>query len=300
MPVDVDVPDAGESSHNVNVGANSSGHQGPLQLYRVPVNKPDAITFSKELTVRTWGLGRQWLTTKSDADTSAPSMRMLQTSLYMFPTDDLRMYMTETEYSLLPEAFVVTKSCEVKVTPVGNVTSFETTASVSGSVTSKHYVEDMTSIGLDSEFSILPAKVTVKDDNPMEIVTTENVSGDEWVNKLYGNSNIDNYPAVLKLAFNVPWYTQIFHPGIEGSDTNMLHATLSGCFNLAPYVTTFNVENSYGIPQINYEHSFTNGLIKCSNSSHPVVLHSRVLGLGASSAPIKTFNQSFVKLDGKD
>jgi hypothetical protein len=52
MPVDV--PDAGESgSHNVNVGANSSGHQGPLQLYRVPINKPVATTFSKELTVRT-------------------------------------------------------------------------------------------------------------------------------------------------------------------------------------------------------------------------------------------------------
>jgi hypothetical protein len=65
------------------------------------------------------------------------------------------------------------------------VTSFETAASVSGSVTEKHYVEGMTSIGLDSEFSILHAKVTVKDDNPMEIVTSENVSGNEWVHKLY-------------------------------------------------------------------------------------------------------------------
>jgi len=86
MPIHVDVPDARESgSHNVNVGANSSGHQGPLQLYRVPINKPAAIKFSKELTVRTWGLGWKRLTTKSDADTSTPSMRMLQTSLYMFP-----------------------------------------------------------------------------------------------------------------------------------------------------------------------------------------------------------------------
>jgi hypothetical protein len=97
----------------------------------------------------------------------------------MFPANDLRMYMTETEYNLLPEAFVVAKSCEVKITPVGNVTSFETAASVSDSATAKNYVEGMTSIGLDSEFSILPDKVTVKDDNPMEIVTTENVSGDE-------------------------------------------------------------------------------------------------------------------------
>jgi hypothetical protein len=75
MPVDV--PD------NVNVGANSSGHQGPLRLYRVPINKPAAITFSKELTVRTWGLGWQWLTTKSDADTSTPSMRMLDIFVYV-------------------------------------------------------------------------------------------------------------------------------------------------------------------------------------------------------------------------
>jgi hypothetical protein len=96
MPVDIDVPDAGESRpHNVNIDGNSTGHQGPLQLYRVPINKP-VITFSKELTVRTWGLGWQWLTTKSDADTSSPSMRMLQTSLCMFPTNDLHMYMTET------------------------------------------------------------------------------------------------------------------------------------------------------------------------------------------------------------
>jgi hypothetical protein len=116
---------------------------------------------------------------------------------------------------------------------------------------------------------------------------------------LYGNSNVDNYPAVLKLEFNVPWYAHIFHPGIEGSDTNMLHATSSGCFNVAPYVTTFNVENSYDIPQINYEHSFTNRVIKCSDSSRPVVLHNRVLGLGALSAPIKTFHESFVKVDGK-
>jgi hypothetical protein len=76
---------------------------------------------------------------------------------------------------------------------------------VSGSATTKHYVEVMTSIGLVSEYCILPAKVTVKDD-PMEIVTTEHVSGDEWVQKLYGNSNLDKYPAVLKLAFNVPWF----------------------------------------------------------------------------------------------
>jgi hypothetical protein len=80
----------------------------------------------------------------------------------------------------------------------------------------------------------------------------------------------------------------------------MLHSTSSGCFNLAPYVTTFNVENLYGIPQINYEHSFSNGLIKCSNSNHPVVLHSHSVGLGASSAPTKTFNQSFIKVDGKN
>jgi hypothetical protein len=144
----------------------------------------------------------------------------------MFPTNDLHMYMTETEYNILPEAFVVAKSCEVKITPVGNVTSFETAASVSCSATAKHYVEGMTSIGLDSEFSTLPAKVTVQDDNPMETVTTENVSGDEWVHKLYGNSNVDNYPAVLKLAFNVPWYAQILHPGIEGSDTNLLQVTV--------------------------------------------------------------------------
>jgi hypothetical protein len=54
MPIQVNVPDAGESgSRNVNVGANSSGHQGPLQLYRVPINRAAAITFSKELTDRT-------------------------------------------------------------------------------------------------------------------------------------------------------------------------------------------------------------------------------------------------------
>jgi hypothetical protein len=52
-------------------------------------------------------LGWQWLTTKY---TSTPSMKMLQTSLRMFPTNDLRMHMTETEYNLLPEAFVVAKS----------------------------------------------------------------------------------------------------------------------------------------------------------------------------------------------
>jgi hypothetical protein len=79
----------------------------------------------------------------------------------------------------------------------------------------------------------------------------------------------------------------------------MLHATSSGCFNLAPYVTTSNVENSYGIPQINYEHSFTSGLIKCSNSSRPVILHNRVLGLGASSAPIKHLIKALLNLTEK-
>jgi hypothetical protein len=98
----------------------------------------------------------------------------------------------------------------------------------------------------------------------------------------------------------VPWYAQILHPGIKRTGTNMLHSTSNGCFNLAPYITTFNVENSYGIPQFHYELSFTNGLITCSNSSHPVVLHNHVLELGASSAPIKTFNKSFVKGDGKN
>jgi hypothetical protein len=76
----------------------------------------------------------------------------------MFRTNDLRMYMTETVHNLLPESFVVAKGCEVKVTPVGNVTSFETVASVPSSATAKHYVEGMTRIGLDSEFCICQLK----------------------------------------------------------------------------------------------------------------------------------------------
>jgi hypothetical protein len=43
----MDIPDAGEGTHNVNVGPGSSGCQGPLQLYGVPTNKPMNITFAK-------------------------------------------------------------------------------------------------------------------------------------------------------------------------------------------------------------------------------------------------------------
>jgi hypothetical protein len=99
----MDIPDAGEGTHNVNVGLGSSGCQGLLQLCSVPVNKPMNITFTKELTVCTWGLGWQRLTTNEDSDSSSPSMRMLQTRVCLFPTnDDLHVYMTETEYNMIP------------------------------------------------------------------------------------------------------------------------------------------------------------------------------------------------------
>jgi hypothetical protein len=78
---------------------------------------------------------------------------------------------------------------------------------VSGSSTAKNYVEGMRNFGFDSKFSILPAKVTVRDDKPMEIVTIENITSNEWMHKLYGNSNLENDLPVLKLLFNVPWYT---------------------------------------------------------------------------------------------
>jgi hypothetical protein len=74
----------------------------------------------------------------------------------------------------------------------------------------------MTAIGMDSELSILPAKVTIKDDNPMEIVTAENVTGDEWKQKLHGDSYLEQYTVVAtKLAFNAPWHALILSPGIE-------------------------------------------------------------------------------------
>jgi hypothetical protein len=65
----------------------------------------------------------------------------------------------------------------------------------------------MRNFGFDSKFSILSAKVTVRDDKPMEIVTIENITSNEWMHKLCGNSNLENDPAVLKLSFNAPWYT---------------------------------------------------------------------------------------------
>jgi hypothetical protein len=37
-----------------------------------------------------------------------------------------------------------------------------------------------------------------KHGNPMDIVTTENVADRERVQKLYFNSNLESYPAVLK------------------------------------------------------------------------------------------------------
>jgi hypothetical protein len=80
----------------------------------------------------------------------------------------------------------------------------------------------------------------------------------------------------------------------------MLNASTAGFFNLAPHVMTFNAENSYGIPQINYEHRVANGLIIFSESGSPIVFHNRVLGMGATSALTKAFNQNHSKVANKE
>jgi hypothetical protein len=51
---------------------------------------------------------------------SSQSILMLHSRLCMFAIGNkLRVHITETEYDLLFQAFVVAESCEVKVTPVG-------------------------------------------------------------------------------------------------------------------------------------------------------------------------------------
>jgi hypothetical protein len=62
------------------------------------------------------------------------------------------------------------------------VTLLETTTTVSGTAAAKCYVAGMTGVGLDSAFSVLPEKVTVKG-NPVEIV--ESVTDDKQKRKLY-------------------------------------------------------------------------------------------------------------------
>jgi hypothetical protein len=56
------------------------------------------------------------------------------------------------------------KNCERKVTPVGNITSFETAVTLPRFY-SKMLCGRNAAVGLNSRFSILPAKVTVKDGN---------------------------------------------------------------------------------------------------------------------------------------
>jgi hypothetical protein len=53
---------------------------------------------------------------------------------------------------------------------------------VSGTAAAKCYMAGMTGVGLDSAFSVLPEKVTVKG-NPVEIV--ESVTDDKQKRKLY-------------------------------------------------------------------------------------------------------------------
>jgi hypothetical protein len=80
------------------------------------------------------------------------------------------------------------------------ITSFETESTIFRSAIAKHYVKGMTAVRLDNEFYIAPSKVSVKDDSSVAVVN----AGDEWKMKLYGETNLEQYHAVLKLAFSAP------------------------------------------------------------------------------------------------
>lgn len=217
-------------------------------------------------------------TTNPAFNALSPDTQVLITPLAALDPGMLPLYMSPYEYSQLP-AFTHAKACRIKVTPLGYRLPFQTNEAAAGYANSQTLVQIAHSVGLNTMYDITATTYSIDPANPTVVTKTDSVE-DDYVSKLYGNPDAAA-GRIIGANVGVPVHLNLY-TGILSCRDKSGALTAGETVNLIDNMQIQNVNDTKGVPIINFQHEFKNGLLNVPNQ---VIDSQRRKYIGTTPAP---------------
>lgn len=284
LPIDEDVemaPSTSKKDTSMDVddaSANTAGTSGKggggsttpqvLQFYKARgLNYSNGVlTYNNSFRLRHWG-------TRNYVHAPADKVIRVTTPMVDLPVDQAAFYAPFEVYDILPMGTQI-EAVSVKVTPIGQMVSFNTNASTTSSGATSHTLYGMAAVGLNTKIPCTRSTITRDTSNPMTLTAAADFeSMDEWILRLWGKypfpiaaGATSSYPT-LDCATNHEiivgnTYTTIHQPLpansklTSGNSVQVIHHSNQGQWRLNEMITKFPMQPHTGTPIINYNFSF--------------------------------------------
>lgn len=250
-----------------------------------PKQKPTSMVFRKTFQVYTGGF--QFAVTSPDPFYSILPIRnffrgdtaVLATPLGVLNPNQIEWYMNPIEMDNLPDWSFATH-VKVKVTPLGYRLPFATNEAESSFANSQTLVQIATAVGLNNQFYMCDGNYTTEASDLTRPVTQDNPGVLQGI--LYGNAG-GAIGANVGIPRHLANYTSIVydnHPGLLGGANSP---------NLLQSIDVQNVIDCKGVPVINFDHTFSNGMLKWPNlpvgGTNPVKTQQGMLASTTEGGP---------------
>lgn len=173
--------------------------------------------------------------------------KLLSTPLVTVDPNTLALYMTPQEFSDLP-THSWAETCHIKCTPLGYRAPFATNDPSSSFANSQTIVQAVHAVGLNKIFNCVVSPYKVADATPT-VGTPDTTATLPGGDELYNSSANCGEPI---------WWN---------SFTSIMMANGDNYPNLLKYIQVQNVNDTKGVPLINYEYNFKSSRLKLNNTS---------------------------------
>lgn len=188
---------------------------------------------------------------------ASPSLGLCTPLACMIP-DILAWYMSPAQFSALPP-WTYAKTCRIKITPLGYRLPFATNEANSTYANSQTLVQICYSVGLNTKWNMIAAGYQVADS---DLTTPTGYDTNIAYNELlYGTDTADpQSEGALGASLGVPKHLNLYTTIVPGKNTYE-------DVPLIDHMCVQNINDCKGIPIINFEYTFKNGLLKLPSTN---------------------------------
>lgn len=275
--MEVDQTGASASSQGGRSMGGGSTSPQVLQFYKASGFHANGnrASYNNGFRLRSWGNGL--FKSEGNASAAVRNEQVVVTPMVDLPVDYLWFYIPMEAVDTLPLGTKI-KGVKIKVTPIGQMVSFNTNASTTSSGSTSHTLYGMAQIGLNKIIPTQRMTITRDTTSPMKLASaTKWKSETEWITRLWGHNTsaplsgtiIAQYPT-LDCAANheiiVPnTYCAIIYPTPPSSVADStypddMQISSSGQWNINHILTKFPMQPHTGKPIINYDFNFREDL----------------------------------------
>lgn len=242
---------AGRDNGNAGAGAASGGSgisEAVLQYYRsFGFNYADGkFSYSNSFRLRSWG------NVLKEIAEDANHRKGLLTSMVALPNDHLAFYMPYSAYEILPIGIAL-EHISIKVTPIGQMVSFNTNSASSQVGTTAHTLYGGANIGANLVLPCGNYTITRSNQDPMEVASATHVADQQiFIERLWGPWTYPNYNASMHEIINPHAYLCIYDVNVTAQPNAIDPGVQGNAIMLNNYLTKFPMQPHTGTPIINF------------------------------------------------